>query len=214
MRSSSLIISTLAALALVATSAAARGGHAAQTQQAVALPNTAGSFKFAVLGSFGTGSRSQYELAAEMASLRSRFDYKTVLLTGDNVYGSARPRDYLQKFEDPYKPLLAGGVNFYAALGDRDQSEQRYYKLFNMEGRLYYTFSPAADIRFFILDSTRPDALQVKWLEKELAAAKNPWKIVVFHHPLYSSASGRAPDARLRDMFEPLFLQHNVSAVF
>ena len=33
-------------------------------------------------------------------------------------------------------------MKFYASLGNHDAREQRYYKLFNMDGKLYYTFSP------------------------------------------------------------------------
>ena len=41
------------------------------------------------------------------------------------------------KFELPYKPLLDAGVKFYASLGNHDAREQRFYKLFNMDGHLY-----------------------------------------------------------------------------
>ena len=64
-----------------------------------------------------------------------------MVLVGDNLYGSERPQDFQKKFEIPYKPLLDAGVKFYAALGNHDAREQRYYKLFNMNGKLYYTFS-------------------------------------------------------------------------
>jgi hypothetical protein len=180
---------------------------------AVALPNKDGSLKFAVLGDFGTGDRTQYELAEQMTGLHSRFKYSFVVLVGDNLYGSERPQDFKRKFEDPYKPLLDGGVKFYAALGNHDAREQRYYKPFNMEGKLYYSFSPKPDVRFFILESTYPVPEQIQWLEKELQASSSDWKIVVFHHPLYSSGERHGSDIRLREVLEPLFLKHNVSVV-
>src|SRR5204863_3386600 len=112
------------------------------TSPAVPLPNSDGSFKFAVLGDFGTGEKPQYELAAQMGTVHGRFKYQTVILVGDNLYGSERPQDFQKKFEVPYKPLLEAGVKFYACLGNHDAREQRYYKLFNMDGKLYYSFSP------------------------------------------------------------------------
>ena len=111
-----------------------------------ALPNKDGTFKFAVLGDFGTGDRTQYELAQQMAALHQRFKYELVALVGDNLYGSERPQDFKKKFEEPYKPLIDAGVKFYASLGNHDSREQRYYKLFNMDGKLYYTFNPKADV--------------------------------------------------------------------
>lgn len=174
----------------------------------VALPNAAGSLKFAVLGDSGTGERAQYELAEQMARLRERFAFEFVILVGGNIYGSERPQDFLKKFEMPYKPLLDAGVAFHASLGKDDSREQRHYKLFNMDGKSYYTFSPRPDVRFFALDSTYPTAEQIGWLDKQLQASNAAWKIAFFHQPLYSS--GSREDAGLRATLEPLFVKYNV----
>lgn len=179
----------------------------------VQLPNTEGSFKFGVLGDFGTGDRSQYELADQMVKLHGRFKYDTVVLVGDNLYGSERPQDFQRKFEIPYKPLLDSGVKFYASLGNHDAREQRYYKLFNMDGKLYYSFSPKADIRFFAFESTYPEPEQIQWLEKELSSSGSKWKIMFFHHPLYSSGERHGSDTRLRGVLEPLLVKYGVSVV-
>ena len=179
----------------------------------IVLPNKQGSLKFAVLGDFGTGDRTQLELAHQMAALHERFKYDLVVLVGDNLYGSERPQDFKRKFEDPYKPLLDAGVKFYAALGNHDAREQRYYKLFNMDGKLYYSFSPKSDVRFFVLESTYPVPEQIQWLENELRGSGSDWKIAVFHHPLYSSGDRHGSDTRLREVLEPLFLKYTVSVV-
>lgn len=181
----------------------------------VPLPNRDGSLKFAVLGDFGTGDRGQYQLAEQMAKLHDRFEFKLVVLTGDNIYGAERPQDFRRKFEEPYKTLLERDVKFYASLGNHDSREQRLYKLFNMDGRLYYSFkAPGEDVRFFALDSGYADRDQLEWLRKELEGAKEDWKIAYFHHPLYSSGDRHGSDVRLREVLEPLFVQHNVSVVF
>ena len=185
----------------------------ADTEAAVQLPNREGSFKFGVLGDFGTGSRDQFEMGAQMAALQSRFTFETVVLTGDNIYGSERPQDFANKFERPYKALLERGVKFHASLGNHDSREQRYYRLFNMGGKLYYTFNPAAEVRFFAFESTYPEPEQIKWLDEELGKSTSKWKIVFFHHPLYSSGGRHGSDLRLRAVLEPMFVRHNVSVV-
>jgi predicted MPP superfamily phosphohydrolase len=180
----------------------------------VALPNRSGSLKFAVLGDFGTGRRPEYELAAQMAEFFAEFKLEVVVLVGDNLYGSQRPQDFKHKFEDPYKPLLDEGVKFYAALGNHDARTQRDYKPFNMEGRLYYSFkAPHQKVRFFMLDSTYLVPEQVAWLENELKDSSEDWKIVAFHHPLYSSGGRHGSDLKLREALEPLFIKYNVSVV-
>ena len=199
-------------------SAGIHGGTAvavqrSQAEPVVSLPNKEGSLKFAVLGDFGTGSSQQYQLAAQMVKIHERFKYELVILVGDNLYGSERPQDFKKKFEIPYKPLLDAGVKFYASLGNHDSREQRYYKLFNMDGKLYYAFSPMPNVRFFAFESTYPVPEQIQWLEKELKASSNDWKIVFFHHPLYSSGDRHGSDLRLREVLEPLFVKYNVSVV-
>lgn len=193
--------------------AAVAYAQAAPESSNVAFPNLDGSFKFGVLGDFGTGSKFQYQLAAQMATLQTKFKYELVVLVGDNLYGSERPQDFKKKFEIPYKPLLDAGVKFYASLGNHDAREQRFYKLFNMDGKFYYGFSPRPNIRFIALDSTYPEPEQIKWFEKELESSNHDWKIVFFHHPLYSSGDRHGSDLRLRDAIEPMLVKYNVSLV-
>ena len=215
-----VVVATTAGVAYRARDAAARTRLDAEPQQLqpatapiIALPNRDGSFKFAVLGDFGTGSREQYQMADQMVKLRGRFKYDTVVLVGDNLYGSERPQDFKNKFEMPYKPLLDAGVKFYASLGNHDSREQRFYKLFNMDGKYYYVLKAKLEISFFMLESTYPVPEQIAWLDKELAGSSSDWKIPVFHHPLYSSGERHGSDARLRQVLEPLFIKHGVSVV-
>lgn len=181
---------------------------------ALTLPNKDDSLKFAVLGDFGTGSREQYQVAEQMKRVHDAFPFDLVTLVGDNLYGSQRPQDFQNKFEVPYKPLLDAGVKFQASLGNHDAREQQYYKLFNMDGKLYYTFKGSRQsVRFFVLDSGYMDPEQVAWVEKELQDSKEDWKIPYFHHPPYSSGDRHGSDQRLREVLEPLFIKYNVSVV-
>jgi predicted MPP superfamily phosphohydrolase len=213
-------ISAAAATVMISLLAATGGAPAPLAAQAPAgapaltLPNRNDSLKFAVLGDFGTGSKEQYDLAAEMKRVHDVFPFDLVTLVGDNLYGSERPQDFKSKFEVPYAPLLDAGVKFYASLGNHDAREQRYYKQFNMDGKLYYSFkAPKQNVRFFALESTYMDPPQVAWLQKELKDSNEDWKIAFFHHPPYSSGDRHGSDERLREVLEPLFVQYNVSVV-
>ncbi|PYR94657.1 MAG: metallophosphoesterase [Acidobacteria bacterium] len=182
--------------------------------QEIQLPNKANSLKFAVIGDNGNGEQRQYDVAKQMAAWRARFAYELVLMMGDNIYGSERPQDFVQKFEEPYKPLLDAGVKFYASLGNHDAREQRYYKYYNMDGKLYYSFkAPKEDVRFFALESTYPEPQQIEWFRKELEGSNEKWKICFWHHPLYSSARTHGSETRLRATLEPLLIKNNVSLV-
>jgi hypothetical protein len=149
-----------------------------------------------------------------MAKFHETFKYETVITVGDNLYGRQRAGDFKKKFEIPYQPLLDDGVKFYASLGNHDIREQPSYKLFNMEGKLFYTFKPNNDVRFFMLDTNYLSPEQVEWIDKEMKGSTDKWKIVAFHHPLYSSGGRHGSDLKLRQKIEPMFIESGVSVVF
>lgn len=180
----------------------------------VQLPNAEGSLKFLAFGDSGTGTRWQYETGAQMAKTHEKFPFELAVLMGDNLYGPERPQDYENNFERPYKALLDAGVKFYAALGNHDDRNQRFYKLFNMGEKQYYSFkAPKQNVRFFALESTYPEPDQIKWFEEELKGSGEDWKILFMHHPLYSSGGRHGSDVSLREALEPLIVKYNVSVV-
>ena len=183
-------------------------------QKQLSLPNKPDSLRFAAMGDTGTGGKAQYDVARQMVEWRTVFPFEFVLMMGDNLYGGDKPKDYQQKFETPYKPLMDAGVKFYASLGNHDDANQRFYKNFNMNGERYYTFRPKLGIRFFALDSNYMDRAQLAWLQEQLRSSGSEWKIFFFHQPLYSSGDRHGSDEQLRAVLEPLFVEFGVSVVF
>jgi 3',5'-cyclic AMP phosphodiesterase CpdA len=141
---------------------------------------------------------------------RATFPFDLVLMLGDNIYGR---QDLVAKFERPYAPLLDAGVKFVATLGNHDSPSNRDYKGFNMDGRRYFTFA-RNNVRFFVLDSNAVETAQLDWFEGALKASDDAWKIVYFHHPLYSNAGRHGSDVQLRVVLEPIMVRYGVSVVF
>jgi predicted MPP superfamily phosphohydrolase len=182
--------------------------------QSIQLPMKKDSVKFAVIGDNGTGNKPEYQIAEKLAAARAKFPFEFIVMMGDNLYGGEAPRDFEQKFEKPYKPLLDAGVKFYAALGNHDDpARQISYEKFNMGGKHYYTFKPKDGVRFFALDSNYMDKRQLDWLENELKASGSAWKIVYFHHPIYSSGEKHGSNIELRDVLEPVMVKYGVDVV-
>lgn len=200
---------SLAALAFVALALPVAAVH-------ITLPNKSDSMKVAIIGDMGTGDQGQYDVAARLVDAHAAFPFDSVLMVGDNLYGGESASDFDQKFERPYKPLLDAGVKFYAALGNHDDRElQRKYKNFNMGGEYYYTFKlPRQGVRVFALESSYMDSRQLQWLEQALSSSTDPWKIVIMHHPLYSTGQAHGPSLSLRQVLEPLFVKYGISVVF
>ena len=181
--------------------------------QKVTLPLANGSTRFAIIGDTGTGDKPQYEIGRRLEEYRQRINFTFTIMVGDNIYGSERPQDFQKKFEIPYKPLLDAGVVFYAALGNHDDPNQRFYKPFNMNGERFYTFSKN-NIDFFVLDSNYMDRKQLDWFERAIKDSKSDWKMAYFHHPLYSSGEAHGSEVDLRTVLEPLFTKYGMDVVF
>jgi len=176
------------------------------------LPLKPDSVRFAAIGDTGTGEKEEYDTARQLDAFHEAFPFTFVIMLGDNLYGSERPQDFTKKFETPYKALLDAKIPFYAALGNHDDPNQRFYPGFNMGGQRYYTYKKG-NVRFFALDSNYMDTKQVEWLETELKNSGSDWKIPYFHHPLYSSGM-HGSQVDLRKTLEPLFIKYRVDVVF
>ena len=179
---------------------------------ALTLPMREGSVKFMAVGDTGRGNREQNELAQVMFEYKRAFPYEFVLLMGDNIYYQESAEDLKTKFENVYRPLLDGGVKFYASLGNHDESNQRFYAPFNMNGEEYYRIEKGG-VSFYALNSTYMDKRQLTWIENELAKDTAKWKIAFFHHPPYSSGKRHGSEDKIREALEPLFIKYSVDVV-
>lgn len=207
------ILLTLSGVNAQNNSARTNGNGRSAAPIALTLPNKEGGVRFLVIGDTGTGTDKQHELAQIMLRYRQVFPYEFVLMLGDNMYGSEKAADYKKKFEDIYRPLLDQKVKFYAALGNHDESNQRFYEFFNMDGQEYYRFSKG-NVSFYSLNSNYMDKKQVEWLNNKMAADTATWKVAFFHHPPYSSGAAHGSDTKLRQIIEPIFIKYGVNVVF
>ena len=186
------------------------------------FPKRAGSLRLAVIGDSGRGDRAQNEVAERLVEWRQKFPFDLVLMLGDNIYDSHTAEDYVSKFERPYKALLDAGVTFQAAIGNHDDAAQIRYRLFNMGGHRYYSYRRSdqplgrvtgGGVRFYVLDSRTLDPEQLAWLEKGLAQTGSKWKIVYFHHPIYTSGRYQATARTLRGSLEPILVAGDADIV-
>lgn len=202
----------MARLMRLAVVLVAAAGVCAAAPQIVSM-TTDGAVRFAVIGDNGSGEEPQYDVGRQMLQAHAKVPFTFVVMMGDNLYGSQQPRDFVDKFEIPYGPLLRMGIPFYAALGNHDEPGNRNYRHFNMNGQRYYSFAKGP-VRFFVFDTNLMDAKQLQWIEQSLQSSSEPWKIAVFHHPIYSDGDRHGPNVALRVVLEPLFVRHGVDVAF
>ncbi|MFM7171351.1 MAG: metallophosphoesterase [Cyanobium sp.] len=150
------------------------------------------TLRFLAVADTGSADGNQRALGLQMAGVHRRKPVDLVILGGDNIYPSGDLTLAETAFRRPYRELLQAGVPFHAVLGNHDIRTdngvpQVAYKPFGMQGRFYTLQRGPVD--FFMLD-TNGNAdwqRQMSWLRTVLARSRAPWKVVVGHHPIYSS---------------------------
>jgi len=180
--------------------------------QAEAVPADPGPMIWACVGDFGDDG--PYEKL--VANMIKEWNPAFIVTTGDNWYGpgnsSLDPANldlvvgkYYGDFIFPYKGIYGSGATeqrMFACIGNHDQDppgrlalEMDYFSL----PASHYDFVKGS-VHFFVLNSgfnnsqvnVEPDgntvtSKQAIWLQTKMALSTSPFKIVVLHHPPFSS---------------------------
>jgi hypothetical protein len=160
--------------------------------------------RIAVFGDYGSGPGTQ-----RVSELVKSWAVDFILTAGDNNYpvGAAETIDenigrFYAEFICPYRGRFGPGARknrFFPALGNHDwytAFAEPYLEYFSLPGNERYYDVVWGPVHAFVLDSdpsepdgVLPDSVQATWLAARLAASTSRWKIVVMHHPPFSSGS-------------------------
>ncbi len=137
--------------------------------------------------------------------------------------------DYIGDYQGTYGPGSSEN-RFFPAIGNHDYTDggglNAYLGYFTLPGagipgsgssgsERYYDFV-RGPVHFFVIDSDpsgigsppapgdgrAPDSPQGVWLQTQLAASTAPWKIVIMHHPPYSSGSVHGSEVAMQWPYE------------
>ena len=135
------------------------------------------------------------------------------MLVGDNIYGSERPQDFKKKFEDSLQAAARRGCEVLRVARQPRCAGTALLQALQHGRQAVLHVQPEARHPVLRAREHVSGSGTDRWLEKELKASGSNWKIVLFHHPLYSSGDRHGSDLRLREVLEPLFLANNISVV-
>jgi acid phosphatase len=158
-----------------------------------------------------------------------------------NGISSATDAKWKTEFEDIYsdKSLM---IPWYASLGNHDyngnpEAEIKYSQIskrWHMPARYYFhneKINDSTEVLFvhldtspFISDYRKNDSIyhvsgqdikgQLQWLDSVLSNSNAHWKIVIGHHPIYSSVEKHGNTKELIDQVLPLLEKYKVQAYF
>ncbi|WP_434380977.1 discoidin domain-containing protein [Melittangium boletus] len=189
------------------------------------LPGT--PVHFTAMGDFGTGSSSQSKVLALLGQPARHGEF--LLTLGDNAYTSGTEAEFQSNMFKPMASMLretplftSPGNHEYVTDQGQPYLDNFYLPSNNPEKtERYYSFDWGS-VHFVSLDSNCVIGLasasrctlaaQKNWLIQDLAATKQPWKVVFFHHPIWSSGD-HGSQLKMRREFVPVFEQYGVDLV-
>ena len=138
----------------------------------------------AVVGDFGSGRAAEGRVSKMVAAMNPSI----VVTAGDNTYNKKGYAKMVKRYYPQQLIPATGNHDYLIGIGKFDQ-------FFNIDSNARsYVYSAASGADFFILDSTaglsskRVRAEQKEWLTRKLAESDANFKIVVLHHPPFSSS--------------------------
>ncbi len=185
------------------------------------------NLRFTAMGDFGTGGTAQAQVLSRLSQPGVAGELLVAL--GDNAYESGTEQEFQDRLFRPMAALLRE-VPLFPSLGNHEyvtNQGQPYLDNFYLPANnpagteRYYSFD-WGPVHFVALDSScaiglaSPDrctlAAQKSWLAADLAATQQPWRVVYFHHPPWSSGA-HGSQLTMRREFGPLFEQYGVDLV-
>jgi predicted phosphodiesterase len=137
-----------------------------------------------------------------------------VLCTGDLVDNGKNAADWVEFFSA--SPFFHNST-LYPVLGNHENYSTLYFTYFSLPAHeRWYSFNDGP-VHFIGLDSNQRNAyrlVQNLWLIHDLRTRNEPFTIVFFHHPLYSSGEEHGNTTLLQKLWGPVFERYHVDIVF
>jgi predicted phosphodiesterase len=163
-------------------------------------PSSLSTYYIGAVGDWGSARNDNWEKTVQLMK-DNKVDL--VLGLGDYSYSS------VEEFEQVVNELKKAGIHVKGAKGDHDS--RSYAELFGQPSMVHAFDAGAA--RIIMLDAYRSPSSNAAFLERELNATKQAWKIVVTTTPLYTSPSEHGVDDAQTNALQPLLDKYGVDLV-
>jgi hypothetical protein len=174
--------------------------YATITEISINTISNSSNYTIGAAGDWGSARNDNWKKTVQLM-IDNKVDLALGL--GDYAYGG------MKKFQPVVDELKKAGIPMKGAKGDHDSNA--YAKMFGQPSMAFaFDEGPA---RIVLLNPGKSPSLNAQYLERELNATRQPWKIVVTTTPLYTSPSDHDADKDQRRALQPLFDKYGVDLV-
>ena len=185
---------------------AGKGGPASVPKTFRTFPVKPERITFIAYGDTRTNPAAHRSVAACFARHEPLF----ILHDGDLVASGKALELWGPQFFTPLADVI-DHVPIMPALGNHEGGAENLLRFFDQPGgRTWYSFD-CGPVHVTVLDDQQTKPENVQWLDQDLAAAKAPWKIAMYHAPTFN-LEGHKSDA-VRTTFLPVFEKYGVDVV-
>ncbi|OGX46187.1 MAG: hypothetical protein A3G38_01680 [Omnitrophica WOR_2 bacterium RIFCSPLOWO2_12_FULL_51_8] len=162
-------------------------------------------------------SRTGHAEHKRIVELIAGIEPRAVFNTGDLVENGLNPEHW--KIFNSITARLREQTRYYPVLGNHEAYAPQYFSNFGLAPDQRWYSLDIGSIHFTVLDSCsgiQEGDAQYQWLEDDLqkAGAEGKFKIVLLHHPLFTTGVHAGENIPLRQALLPVFEKYKVNAVF
>ena len=185
---------------------AGKGGPASTAKTFRTFPLKPERITFIAYGDTRTNAAAHRSVAACF----SRHEPLFILHDGDLVTSGKALELWGPQFFTPLADVI-DHVPIMPALGNHEGGAENLLRFFDQPGgRTWYSFD-CGPVHVTVLDDQQTKPENVQWLDQDLAAAKAPWKIAMYHAPTFNLEGHKSDAVRLT--FLPVFEKYGVDVV-
>lgn len=201
------------------------------------------SIRIWALGDFGCSSKVQFNVRDAITKFTADHRPDFWIWQGDNAYNEGKDDEFQKNVFAQYQDSFFKNLPVFPSPGNHDYAGQiknrdiPYFKIFSTpqqaeaggvasENKSFYSAN-YGNVHIVSLDSyglaedgkciSDIDGLQMKWLEKDLAANTLKWTIIYWHHPPYSKGTHDSDTedrmVKIRENTIPILEKYNVDVV-
>ncbi len=195
-----------------------RGSATSGEREFRTWPERADRVRFIIYGDTRTYPENHRLLTRQFGG----HDPDFIVHVGDMVDDGGKYLQWRPQFFEPLGDVL-DRIPMLMVLGNHENGARNLLRLFDIprgplettgpnakDPRVNYSFD-CGPVHVAVLDYTKVDPEDVRWLARDLGGATAPWKIAAYHVPTFN-LNGHCSDA-LRTTFLPLFERYDVDVV-